>query len=64
MDSQYFGSNLLALNQVQNERRRGWTDAAEHAYYAWHAPVERRAPNSLLLLSWSGMGVVAIGLTA
>jgi hypothetical protein len=42
MDTRFFGDNLIALNEIQDERRRLSTEATEDAYYKQFTPADGR----------------------
>ena len=51
MDTRYFGTNLLRLDQTGGNRPENWTNAAEDAYYRRHAPAAHGSLRAIMASS-------------
>ena len=61
MDTRYFGTNLLPLNENQAARRSSSTKGAEDAYYERHTPAGSSIPRITSVLAAASFGFVTIG---
>ena len=63
MDTRVFGTNLLAINEIRDDRRRLSPEAAEDAYYKRHTPTpaDRRVLRIASVVAAVWFGFVTIG---
>jgi hypothetical protein len=62
MDTRYFGSNLLALDQDAVDRRRIWSEAEEDTYYQENTPgKQRRMPRIGVAIAGVAIGMATLG---
>lgn len=61
MDTRYFGTNLLALNDVQDDHRRLGKECGEDAYYKQRAPEDRFFPKIAPFVVVVGFSLVTVG---
>ena len=64
MDTRYFGTNLLTINEVRGDGRRVSTETAEDAYYKRHAPAPAKSgvPGIVSLVVAVCVGFATVGL--
>ena len=63
MDTRFFGTNLLAANEIQDDRRRLSPVAAEDAYYKHHTPtpVDGRVLRIASAIAAAWFGIIVFG---
>ena len=61
MDTRFFGSNLIALNETHGDHRQLSREGGEDAYYTRYTPADGRVRRIAPAIAAGGFGFMAFG---